>query len=292
MGSKWGAGTRANAIGQEFAIPLDDFLNRVSVGSSIRRMLRDTDTIIAASEVAGLCSSAVAKKPVVRLGRVPEAELFDMLRCAKDNMGKEVWARANFSMEKARVPPTHGVQSFVSAKTLAAIPARNAFVRSLGAKAGNTKNSYVITYSGEEGRYAAILVPPFVTYLPKENFGIPMENLRRIVDSGGRIFIRGLAGDVEFNVAGMLRAAEAELARPSDTVAWVKDGTHRAYVCYLAGIPVNAITVRNGEETPTSAPIRFQDMVVALERPQNPEHRYPGLHNTGRVDLRKIGIDP
>ncbi len=275
----------------ELIMPVAEFFRNVNAGNVLKGALRGAEVIIAGSELYRLCKAdpeGVAKASVSLL---PQKELFDLLRSARDNSGRDVYRNAKFEMGKVDVTATYGVQTFINVKALDSLSRRNEFMRQFGIDMVNSGNAYVIRYDGDR-KYAAILVPPIVIHYKKELYAVPMGNLEAMVAKGDAITIKGVNGDAAVDLGSVLAIAREEIAKPGATVAVIKDGSHRAFISYTANVPLTAIIIRDSDEAPTSAPINFFNMIMTNERPDRADHRYPGVYQGGRVDLRKIGIDP
>ena len=271
----------------EANVTLDEFMDRVNPKGVLKEAVKGAHAIVSTSDVQLLFESSPASN--LHAARVPDSELIELLRLVKEGGEREVFSGAEIRFAPVDVQSTNSIQTFVNVKRLSSTPNANRFLGRLGLDM-NQSAAYAITIENGAGRYASIFLPPIVTNYKKSNFEAPLSNLKEMVRTGQGITLKGLEGDTNLDIAALLNSFNAEMAGPGNTIAVVLDGTHRAYVCYMANVPMNAIVIK-GEDSPRNIPIKFEDIVVALERPQKSEDRYLGVvRSLPKLNLADLGI--
>ena len=272
----------------ETNVSLDDFMSRANPKGALREAVKGAKGIVSTGDIKKLYENTPNSN--LSVARVPDSELIRLLRLIKEGGEKEVFAEADIKFDKVHVQSVSSIQTFVNIKRVAATPQANSFLTPLGIGL-NLHSAYTVTIENSDGKYVSILLPPIVTNFQKSYYEAPLSNLEEQVSSGQTIIIKSVEGDVSLNLAALLKSFKAKLADPStSTIPVVLDGTHRAFVCYMADIPMSAIVIK-GDDSPRNVPVRFDDIVVALERPAKPEERYLGIVRTlPKLNLADLGI--
>ena len=275
-------GTR-EYMGFDLYIPSKEFVNQTE-SDTAGRAASKTDAVISLRDLGKIYWD---RKAEVEVCPLPNEELFGILRNARDNRGEQVYKGAEFGFEDVNLNRVFGVQSYINMKNTYSMQKLNKFMEGVGM---NAASPFVVSYMGEE-KYTSIYSPPLLVFYINKGFEQPLNNIRDIIKNNGKITINSFGEERELNLPFLLDKAERFISEHSDAVPIIKDGTHRAYISYLAGAKLKAVTVRNGVELFTSMPFAFEDMVPTSEKPDELKTRYPGIVDF-RVLLSNLGIDP
>ncbi|MHB1830003.1 MAG: hypothetical protein ACYCO0_01280 [Candidatus Micrarchaeaceae archaeon] len=265
---------------------LSDFLRNAQPKGILKKTAEGANAVVSTADIHKLSTEQRGTK--LRAVRLPDSELFDILRLVKEGT-RPVFAEASISIDRINVQPLHSIQTFVNANRLVETPKATTFLSQFGLDL-NQPGTYLITAEGSSGKYISIFLPPIITNYDKSRFGVTLGNLESMVISGQTITIKGLEGDTTLDLATILDSFRADLEGPSSTIPVVLDGNHRAYLCYLANVPMNAIVI-TGEDTPRNVPVRLEDIIVVLERPKESAKRYLGMDlSVLKLNLADLGI--
>lgn len=251
---------------------------------TVNRVVSTSKAIISLRDLHDIARSQKTSLDVVPL---PFDELFHILRGAKDNRDKPVYANATFSVEDVNVHEVFGVQSYINMKNVHSMQDLNKFLNQLGVEHDGPA---VVSSSGDE-KYVSIYIPPILLYYMADGFTTPFKNAEGIIKNGSTIKINSFGSEKELDLSGLLEKAKRFVSDHGNAVPVIKDGTHRAFTKYLANVPQKTIVIRDSEELAIGVPFAFEDMVPTSEKPSDPQIRYPGLVDV-RVLLTNLGIDP
>jgi len=276
----------------------EDFFNRVEASSQLRKIVRDTEGIIALKDLSKMVDAheATMNAPI----GISIEDLQSLIRSIPDSKGKKVYSEAMIQTGKMSHSLIRNYQTFVQGDKLLSIYKLNRLLSRYDFSGIATSATSAITCEGKHGRYVAFYLPPIVEYLPKETLRAPLENLIRRAKKEKSINLPSFDGNGTVNLNDVIRKNQEMLTSQLQAVHVLRDGTHRAYITNLPGVALHMIEINGSMAEPPSVLIKTNDIVITSKKPKRMEDRFLGLrtesdgHNKttiGWLNLKHVGID-
>ena len=277
----------------------EEFLNRVDCSSAIRKLIEDTDGIIAPKDMGRMVSSkegTPGMKAVLKIG-----ELRELIRSIPDNRGKKVYSKATIRTGEISQSLVLNYQTFAQGDKILSIYKLNNFFRHFDFAGMANAEACVLTCEGKRGKYAAIYVPPIIEYLPKETLQEPLDNLIRRAEHEESITLPTSEGNGTIYLKDVVRDVTQEIMDNPEikVVHALRDGTHRASLTNLAGTTLHVIEINGSMAMPPSVLRNTSDIIITTEKPKL-EDRFLGIRieqgkpeaqAVGWLNLKYVGID-
>jgi hypothetical protein len=286
-----------DAVREEFKLYLksEDALKRMNLGSALKKAIESTEAIVSLRDVMGM-AKLEGKLGKMEMTILSNQEVRSLIRNVKNKEGHQVYSSAEVSIEKHKGRDLYAMQAFASAEKLSNISkVVDPVFESLGLESSICAPPFVLTY---DKKYSVIFLPIIVELLPRKAFDESISNLENRIKTTKEIRMKTHSGgEVKVDLAMMLVKAKRIVER-NDTLAVVRDGTHRAYAVALRDAigtkcseRVNLTVITNSAASSHSIPVHLDDVTVVSEKPESKEDRYPGFVQREMEYFRSIGVD-
>ena len=266
-----------------------EFLNEVYAPSELERLVKQVNAIISPRDIVRLCDTGYCG---VQLMSIDVME--GILRSVKDGRGREVYLGAEIMVGRITPSLAYAQQSFVQANKLLGFPELSSFLAKYGINGIKELGPLIIKYAGKEGgegeSYLAFYFPPILEEADSSELEPILKNLQRRLERERYIKLPAYRGEGAVDLEEIYRINKREFQK-RNSISYLKDGTHRAYLISIAGTTTKVIRIKGGETYPAAALIPINKLVITSEKPKRKEDRFLGLREDAWLNYKAVGID-
>lgn len=285
-----GMGVELEKTGFRFMISPNDFLNRTYHDSDLASKVKASDAVIALRDMSKL--QDIHSPGSLSIELMKRTSLESLIRSVSNTHGSEVYAKAKIDVGRTSPVFAYSSQTFVQANKLLDLFLMRNFFREFDFPGLSKNPSYVVRYSGVEGKFVAFYVPPIVEMMDKTEMTVPLSNLRRRGEREDTLTLPSVNGDGIIVISEIVGAAEELMRNASiNIIPVLRDGAHRSSLVGVAGTTIHTININGSEATATSVPIENSRVVMTTKKPEKLEDRLLGYNKDSWVNLKWIGID-